>query len=69
LLVQEKSPKEGHPVLVQACVEKALFALPGFDSPSWLSKIGRDIPVARFNLYKKTFPPRTSTWGRKHSSL
>jgi hypothetical protein len=48
---------------------KDLFALSGFDSPSWLSKTGRDVHVARLNLFfiKKGFPPRTSTWGENPS--
>jgi hypothetical protein len=35
---------------------KDLFALSGFDSPSWLSKTGRNVHVALFHLLQKGLP-------------
>jgi hypothetical protein len=77
LLVQKKVTKEKDTRAGAGMCRTGLFALTDFDSPSWLSKIGRDVAQASLStsgltssmsrswiyFFKKTCPPRTSTWG------
>jgi hypothetical protein len=48
LLVQRKVPKRKDTRAGAILCREGLFALSGFDSPSWLSKTGRDVHVALF---------------------